>query len=196
MATTHSAPRFFPISIVLLFFLINVSFTKGEFGDTIARRLPEETLTHMKFFWHDIVGGPNPTSITVVESASKEPYTFGYVNMIDNLLTVGPELDSKVLGRAEGFYAMASQDDYALLMIQNLVLMDGKFNGSTITLVGRNPVSEKVKEIPVMGGTGFFRLARGYALAKTYYADPNTGDATVEYNVYVTRFEGNEKDYQ
>lgn len=196
MATTHSAPRFFPISILLLFFLINVSFTKGEFGDTIARRLPEETLTHMKFFWHDIVGGPNPTSITVVESASKEPYTFGYVNMIDNPLTVGPELDSKVVGRAEGFYALASQDDYALLMIQNLVLMDGKFNGSTITLVGRNPVSEKVKEIPVMGGTGFFRLARGYALAKTYYADPDTGDATVEYNVYVTRFEGNEKDYQ
>ncbi|KAG5539149.1 hypothetical protein RHGRI_019639 [Rhododendron griersonianum] len=63
--------------------------------------------------------------------------------------------------------------------------VQGPYNGSSISVLGRNPVLNDVREFPVVGGSGLFRLARGYALAHTIMLDFKTGDATVEYNVYV-----------
>jgi hypothetical protein len=40
----------------------------------------------------------------------------------------------------------------------------------------------------LLGGSGLFRLARGYAQAKTREIDFKTGNATVEYNVYVFHY--------
>ena len=40
-------------------------------------------------------------------------------------------------------------------------------------------------EMPIVGGTGFFWLARGYAIAKTHWFDFTTGYAIVGYNVTV-----------
>ncbi|MFQ6635341.1 hypothetical protein Gotur_012196 [Gossypium turneri] len=39
--------------------------------------------------------------------------------------------------------------------------------------------------MPIVGGSGIFRFARGYALAKTVWFNKN-GDAIVEYNVTVS----------
>ncbi|KAG4916036.1 hypothetical protein JHK87_053593 [Glycine soja] len=39
--------------------------------------------------------------------------------------------------------------------------------------------------MPIVGGSGAFRFARGYGLAKTQTFDVKTGDAAVEYYVYV-----------
>ena len=40
-------------------------------------------------------------------------------------------------------------------------------------------------EMPIVGGTGFFQLARGYAIAQTHWFDLTTGDAIVGYNITV-----------
>ncbi|GAY69069.1 hypothetical protein CUMW_269170 [Citrus unshiu] len=42
--------------------------------------------------------------------------------------------------------------------------------------------------MPVIGGSGLFRFARGYVQARTHNFDPKTGDATVQYNVYIALF--------
>ncbi|TKY49658.1 Dirigent protein 21 [Spatholobus suberectus] len=42
-----------------------------------------------------------------------------------------------------------------------------------------------VREMPIVGGSGIFRYARGFALAKTYVFNANSGVAIVEYNVSV-----------
>ncbi|KAG5043440.1 hypothetical protein JHK87_007355 [Glycine soja] len=52
---------------------------------------------------------------------------------------------------------------------------------------GRNMVLSAVREMPIVGGSGAFRFARGYAQAKTYSFDVQTGDAAVEYNAEVTQ---------
>ncbi|KAB1227900.1 Dirigent protein 19 [Morella rubra] len=82
--------------------------------------------------------------------------------MIDDPLTLGPKLSSKLIGRAQGFYALASQEEVGLLMAMNFAFTEGKYNGSTITVLGRNAVFTKVREMPVIGGSGLFRFATGY----------------------------------
>ncbi|KAG5053981.1 hypothetical protein JHK85_006491 [Glycine max] len=105
--------------------------------------------------------------IQIIPSLPKYNTTtsFGLVRILDNPLTLGPELSSKQVGRAEGLYASASRTELSLLMVMNFALTAGKYNGSTITIMGRNrPLMTKVREMPVIGGSGIFRVARGYAL--------------------------------
>ncbi|RZC19083.1 dirigent protein 22-like [Glycine soja] len=166
----------------------------SSFGHAIDRKLlglkRKEKLSHFKFYWHDIVSGRNPSSVAVVTPPTRMNTTtaFGLVNMIDNPLTLGPELSSKLVGKSQGFYASASQSEIGLLMAMNFAFIEGKYNGSTITILGRNCVFHKVREMPVIGGSGLFRFARGYAEARTHWFDLKAGDAIVEYNVYVMHY--------
>ncbi|CAK8574803.1 unnamed protein product [Lathyrus sativus] len=148
----------------------------------------KEKLSHFRFYWHDIVSGKNPTSVTVVPPPLNSTTGFGFVNMIDNPLTTGPELSSKLVGKAQGFYASASQNDFGFLMAMNFALLEGKYNGSSITILGRNLVLDKVREMAVVGGSGLLKFARGYAKANTHWLDLKSRDATVEYNIYVFHY--------
>lgn len=92
------------------------------------------------------------------------------------------------MGRAQGFYASASQSENALIVVMNLAFLEGKYNGSSLSVLGRNPVVETVREMPIIGGGGLFRFARGYVQAKTLRFNATTGDAVVEYNVFVIHY--------
>ena len=67
----------------------------------------------------------------------------------------------------------------------NFAFVEGRFNGSALSILGRNRVLDPVREMPVIGGSGIFRFVRGYALARTITYNQKTGDAVVEYNVFV-----------
>ncbi|KAI3791303.1 hypothetical protein L2E82_05038 [Cichorium intybus] len=154
-------------------------------------KLRTEKLTHFQFYWHDVQSGSNPTSITIVRRPPVNTSThtgFGLVNMIDDPLTERPDINSKLIGRAQGMYGLASQEEVGLLMAMNFVFMTGRYNGSTLTVLGRNPVTQKVREMPVIGGSGLFRFARGYVHASTHNVNTTTGDAIVKYGVYVLHY--------
>ncbi|CAF2211872.1 unnamed protein product [Brassica napus] len=70
----------------------------------------------------------------------------------------------------------------------NFAFKTGKYNGSTITILGRNPVLSKVREMPIVGGSGLFRFARGYVEARTKLLNLKNGDAIVEYSCYVLHY--------
>jgi len=133
------------------------------------------------------MSGKNPTSVTVVPLPLKlnTSTSFGLVNIIDNPLTLGPKMTSKLVGNAQGFYASTSKDDFSLFMAMTFAFIEGNYNDSTITILGRNSALNKVREMPIVGGTGRFRFARGYAQTKTYQYETKSQDTTVEYNVYV-----------
>nr|CAN61168.1 hypothetical protein VITISV_038109 [Vitis vinifera] len=149
--------------------------------------LKEEKLSHLHFYFHDIISGPKPTAVRVAEAAmtNKSATMFGAVLMMDDPLTVGPEPSSKLVGRAQGIYASASQEEMGLLMVLNFAFMEGKYNGSTLSVLGRNTIFSKVREMPIVGGSGLFRFARGYAQARTRTFNL---DVVVEYNVYVFHY--------
>ena len=135
-----------------------------------------------------MVSGPSPTAVRVARAAvtNTSKTSFGAVVVIDDPLTEGPDLNSTTpIGRAQGTYISAGKDEVALLMNMNFVFQAGADNGSTVAIMGRNPVFDAVREMAVVGGTGVFRMARGYAQARTHTLDLNTGDATVEYNLYI-----------
>ncbi|XP_043690823.1 dirigent protein 22-like [Telopea speciosissima] len=181
------------LAIFITFSTIAVGGESHSFSRTLppgSMKLKREKVSHLHFYFHDIVSGRNPTAIKVAEAESSKtsPTGFGMMVMIDDPLTESPENTSKIVGRAQGIYASASQSEVGLLMTLNYAFIEGKYNGSTLSILGRNTVMSEVRELPVVGGSGLFRFARGYAHAKTHWFDPNTGDAVVEYNVYVIHY--------
>ena len=158
-------------------------------AESWARRLEaeKETVTNLQFYFHDIVSGKNPTAIKVAQPSvgNRSPTLFGSIMMADDPLTEGPDPNSKPVGRAQGIYGSAGQNELALIMAMNFDFTDGIYNGSCISLLGKNPAMNPVREMPIVGGTGLFRFARGYAIAQTYWLDVTTGDAIVGYNVTV-----------
>ncbi|CAK7342257.1 unnamed protein product [Dovyalis caffra] len=147
--------------------------------------LKREKLSHLHFYFHDTLSGENPTAIPVAQAATtnKSSTSFGLVVMMDDPLTLKPEVKSKQVGRAQGFYASASQSEISFLMTLNFSFTEGKYNGSTLSILGRNSIFSGVREMPIVGGSGLFRFARGYAQAKTHTINLKTNDAIVEYNV-------------
>jgi hypothetical protein len=194
----HTQQHFLTLFFFILLSCNTLTSTSSEKDDTfefvrpIDRKLlglhKKEKLSHFKVYWHDILSGKNPTSISIIPPTINSTTGFGLTHIIDNPLTLGPQLSSKLVGRAQGFYSSASQVGLEFLMAMNFAFNEGKYNGSSITILGRNPVFNKVREMPVVGGSGLFRFARGYAQFSTHWIDLKTGDACVEYNVYVFHY--------
>ncbi|WOL00885.1 dirigent protein 21-like [Canna indica] len=166
-----------------LFFLLLLSLASAA---AVVLAADDNTTAHIHFYMHDTLSGSKPSAVQVIQAPSANGLNFGSVVVVDDPLTGGPNLSSALVGRAQGFYAFASQEanDPALLMTVNLVFVGGAYNGSTLAVLSRDAISEPVRELPVVGGTGKFRMARGYALLKTYSLDGSTGDAVWECDVY------------
>ncbi|KAK7396327.1 hypothetical protein VNO78_17246 [Psophocarpus tetragonolobus] len=152
--------------------------------------LKKKQLAHLHFYFHDINSGPKPTAVNIARAPTSNANTsfFGLLSMADDPLTVGPELGSKQIGKGQGLYGFADQNELGLVMLINMVFTEGKFNGSTLSLLGRNMILAAERELPIVGGSGVFRFARGYAHLRTNTLDTKTGNAVVEYNIYVFHY--------
>lgn len=187
-------PSLIPVFFTILFFTtLAIAKNNHSFSRTLSPQklgLKKEKLSHLHFYFHDIVSGRNPTATRIAEAktTNTSKSSFGAVIMMDDPLTKGPELSSKLVGRAQGLYASASQSELGFLMVLNYVFLEGKYNGSTLSILGHNAVFSGVREMPIVGGSGLFRFARGYAQARTHEFDLKSGDAVVEYNVYVLHY--------
>ncbi|KAK6156031.1 hypothetical protein DH2020_010279 [Rehmannia glutinosa] len=151
----------------------------------------KEINTKLHFYYHDTLTGDKRTIWKVAESdiTCKSPTSFGLIYMVDNLLTVGPEPDSQVVGRAQGTAGFADLHNIALQMGLNFLFTEGKYMGSTISVLGRNPVAEETcRELPIVGGTGVFRMARGAVITSTYSFDKSTSNGIIEFTFYITHY--------
>ncbi|KAL3625521.1 hypothetical protein CASFOL_030975 [Castilleja foliolosa] len=178
-------------TLLLIISSISIPFIHShQFSTQLTQKhMARKTLktTRIRFFFHDIVSGRNPTAIPIVPAKDNSTF-FGSLTMIDDPLTVGPSLSSKIIGRAQGFYGGSGLVNPALLMVMNYVFTnESKHYGSTLSLLGRNPFITSEKEMPIVGGTGKFRFAQGFVRFKTYSIN-STGDAIVQYNATVYHF--------
>ncbi|RWR81723.1 Plant disease resistance response protein [Cinnamomum micranthum f. kanehirae] len=157
-----------------------------------GRRLGKETVSHLHFYFHEISNGNNPTVVKVGGPQKIDPSTlFGTVWMEDSPLREGPKNTSALVGRAQGLTGADDQAKFGLIMALVFGFTQGKYNGSSLSIFGRKGQSDPVQEVPVVGGTGLFRMARGFAMARTFLLSPDTGLAIIEYNVTVVHYESN-----
>ena len=71
---------------------------------------------------------------------------------------------------------MAYQQELSLVMAMNFVSTTGKFNGSSLIILGTNAIFHPIRVMPIIGGTGAFRLARGFVQAKIHFFNLTSGD--------------------
>ncbi|OAY69774.1 Dirigent protein 4 [Ananas comosus] len=155
--------------------------------------LGAEKLTKVHFFLHDTLSGSKPSAVLVAHRENhtgvpNDPTPFGTTFVIDDPLTAGPELDSGVVGNAQGLYVSSGQGPLSLVLGVDFELTAGPYSGSSFVVFSRNPVTEPHRELAVVGGRGAFRLARGFAQLRTHYLNTTNGDAVIEYDVTLLHY--------
>lgn len=169
---------FLSLFTISSFYPVSLTSTLNEQDTTNA--------THLHFYLHDTLSGSNPSAVRVAGlHPNANSLSFGDIVIFDDPLTKEPDLNSTLIGRAQGFYTHVSKEDLTLMMVVNLVFFEKGFKGSTLAMMGRNSVLQKVREFPIVGGSGVFRGATGWVLDQTYTADPRTGDGIFEFDVFV-----------
>lgn len=172
--------------VVMLPLTQSFKLKAGNWGASFDGENNKETVTNLQFYFHDTLSGRNPSAVRVAQPEDKNKSLltqFGTIMMADDPLTETSDPKSKMVGRAQGLYGSSCQQEIGLLMAMSYSFTDGPYNGSSFSLIGKNAAMNPIREMPVVGGTGLFRMARGYAIAKTHWFDPTTGDAIVGYNV-------------
>ncbi|KAL7118565.1 hypothetical protein ACP275_02G010600 [Erythranthe tilingii] len=204
------------VKLCIIMMLIILSATPAAHGDgrrsttgkgpnalkSWYRKLPhmKQKVTELHFYLHDVVSGPHPTNIPISMAnftatgsrfrfSPRASETLGpALATMDDLLTVGPTRNSTTVGRAQGLFGSTSLNEIGFHMTSNIVFTAGKYNGSTLSLAGHNPFLDEFRELPVVGGSGVFRLARGTALLDTVSYNVTSGDAIVEYDIMVLHY--------
>ncbi|EFJ32006.1 hypothetical protein SELMODRAFT_87141 [Selaginella moellendorffii] len=131
--------------------------------------------SRMQFYMHDNFN-LSPRTVLRVAGSANSTAAFGAVMVIDDLLTQGPSPASQPVGRAQGTYMISALDGSSLLLTFTAVFSRGSENGSTISFHGADRFLLAEREIAVIGGTGKFRMARGFAVLNT---TSNTNRATI-----------------
>ncbi|XP_074586723.1 dirigent protein 2-like [Curcuma longa] len=140
---------------------------------------------HLHFYLLErLVGSPNATAAVSVNVHPESPVPgFGNLGVIDNILLEGPEPSSPVIGRAQGLVAYSDLTGLSATTAMSLVFTAGEHNGSSLALFGRY-LPASVSDRSIIGGSGQFRLARGYALSQLINVTTTT--LTAEFDVYIT----------
>ncbi|XP_059436458.1 dirigent protein 4-like [Corylus avellana] len=152
--------------------------------------LEKETVLH--FFLHDTPGGSRPSAVRVVQAKGTTHNTsltpLGTVWVVDYPLTEGPHPKSTVVGNSRGMYVSAGREELMLVAYLDFGFTSGEFNGSSISVLSRNPVTQIEREFAVVGGRGKFRMARGFANLKCIFFNASNGDSIVKYEVVVRHY--------
>ncbi|KAI4382361.1 hypothetical protein MLD38_008334 [Melastoma candidum] len=128
-------------------------------------------------------GGQLPQGMTI------QKMMFGTLTVFDDELTEGHELGSGMVGKAQGFYIASSEDGNSQTIALTAMFESGGYVDS-ISFFGvhRTVVSES--QLAIMGGTGKYVNARGYATIKTFPAsstEHNTDgvETILDFTVYL-----------
>ncbi|KAI3966062.1 hypothetical protein MKW92_040599 [Papaver armeniacum] len=179
--------------IIFSVIVVAVPFAESQVDDQWQQAsygIETQKITRLHLFLHDMVSGKNPSAVKVADHSNtyNSPGYFGFVAIADDILTEGPEPTSKAIGRAQGLIAFASREEFAEVMSMSFVFTDGEFKGSSVSILGRNPILQSVREMPIIGGTGSFRFARGFAVSKTHWVNVTTHDLIEEYHLTIMHY--------
>ncbi|ESQ52622.1 hypothetical protein EUTSA_v10016936mg [Eutrema salsugineum] len=127
--------------------------------------------------------------------AALQHLMFGTITVVDDQLTESHELGSAVIGKAQGFY-LASSLDGTSQTLSLTVLLHGEHDhhdtlDDAISFFGVHRTASHASQIAVIGGTGKFEHAKGYAIVETLHNQNNQHitdgqDTILHFSVYLT----------
>ncbi|MCO5555894.1 hypothetical protein L7F22_009438 [Adiantum nelumboides] len=148
---------------VLLMAALMISAAAMQMPAAGAARLPDWSIMPVSLEYYVQVGFTLPTLGTLIPAIdSSSGSTFGQTQLFAFNATQGADPTSRLLGSMRGYTVQASSTvDFHGVEVEVLTYDDGSLNG-TISLQGL--INAGTKEIAIVGGSGDFRGARGYAI--------------------------------
>jgi hypothetical protein len=129
--------------------------------------------TRIRLYIHEKFDGANTTVASpLLRSSLGGNATFGELGVLDDELRAGPHRSSELVGRLQGFFVGTDLAGPTYLSTVTLVFTAGERRGSTLTVQGQYhfDFDGAAVERAVVGGTGEFRMARGYSVLKVVSA--------------------------
>lgn len=159
----------------------------------------KELLTHseketvketLEFYVQEIRSAdPSDTTATVKVAnlpVNTKPLQWGSSFVFDNEVREGIGADTTLLGRERGWGVVSDMESKeALQLLSKISFTDGKYKDSSLTFNGNVGGVVKPYELIILGGTGHFRGAHGYALVEKV---PNEGARfKFHWNVFICK---------
>lgn len=173
--------------LLLLVILVLVSPCSGVLADMDSGKGTRQ-LTRIRLYIHETFSGANAT---VADRVVASPLlggnaTFGEVGVLDDEVRAGEDPASELVGRFQGFFVGTDMRAPRYMSAVSLVFTAGEYNGSTVTVQGQfgSDDGDGALERSVVGGTGRFRMARGYSLMKVVAA-PTPESVVFRIDVFV-----------
>nr|ABK25297.1 unknown [Picea sitchensis] len=128
----------------------------------------------MVFYTHDNLSGNNVTAFSVagLNGSSSSAGKFGTVVVMSDDVTKRPKINESdadnTVGRAQGIFVNTNLvTGLDTLLVFTVIFHDMEYGGSTLEIQGTDRFAYPHREVAVVGGTGKFRFARGYAILTT-----------------------------
>ncbi|CAI9770537.1 unnamed protein product [Fraxinus pennsylvanica] len=113
---------------------------------------------------------------------------FGTMTVFNDELTKGHDLGSGLVGKAQGFYMASSEDGNSQTMAFTVMFTSGSYADS-LNLFGVHRTAVAESHLAIMGGTGKYVNAKGFATVKTFPAtnqhETNAVERLLQINVYL-----------
>ncbi|XP_058100111.1 dirigent protein 9-like [Magnolia sinica] len=114
---------------------------------------------------------------------------FGTITVIDDELTEGHELGSAMIGKAQGFYVASSEDGTSQTVAFTALFDDDHYTDS-LSFFGVHRIVSAESQVAIVGGTGKYANAKGYAAIQTLHpVDQHTTDGVetlLQFTVYLS----------
>lgn len=177
-----------PLNPTSNFFFFIFTLTALYIAYTFPNLQPNQT--NLVFYVHDHFTGDDTSAATVAGKSGTDSSIlhFGTVATVDDLVTEGPSIESKEIGRAQGLYINSQLDGKGLYMVFSVIFTDGEYRGSTLEIQGSDIFTMKEREFGIVSGTGYFRFVKGYGIMETEFMDIANLRATLKFNVTVKHY--------
>ena len=111
-------------------------------------------------------GGFSVNGAQLPTGSALQRLMFGTMTVIDDELTEGHELGSGLVGKAQGFYVASSVDGNSQTMAFTAMFESGGYADS-LSFFGVHRTAVSQSQLAIMGGTGKYVNAKGFATVKT-----------------------------
>ncbi|XP_077229733.1 dirigent protein 18-like [Tasmannia lanceolata] len=112
--------------------------------------------------------GPTPTNPQTQLGPDGLGLGFGTITVIDDVLTMGPDMGSQSIGKAQGVYVASSADGTTQMMAFTAMIEGGEY-GDSLNFFGAYKIGSAMSRLSVTGGTGKYKNACGFAEIRSLF---------------------------